>query len=73
MDQVDTGAIVALIDRTERCHTSAATALAALVGQIVTCEAVIDELKTGDILTLDADFRIYRWGANKPFRLLIEC
>jgi uncharacterized protein len=29
------------------------------------------ELRTGDILTLDRDFTIYRWGANKPFRLLI--
>jgi predicted nucleic acid-binding protein len=30
------------------------------------------ELETGDILTLDRDFRIYRWGANKPFHLLPE-
>lgn len=30
------------------------------------------ELGTGDILTLDGDFRIYRWGSNKPFRLLID-
>lgn len=29
------------------------------------------ELNTGDILTLDSDFRVYRWGANKPFRNLI--
>ena len=25
------------------------------------------ELRTGDILTLDSDFKIYRWGANCPF------
>jgi len=30
------------------------------------------ELGTGDILTLDRDFGIYRWGSNKPFRLLVE-
>lgn len=30
------------------------------------------ELGTGDILTLDSDFRLYRWGANKPFRFLLE-
>lgn len=30
------------------------------------------ELHTGEILTLDGDFRIYRWGSNKPFRLLVE-
>ena len=30
------------------------------------------ELGTGDILTLDSDFRVYRWGGNKPFRLLID-
>jgi len=30
------------------------------------------EVGTGDILTLDRDFRIYRWGTNKPFHLLLE-
>lgn len=29
------------------------------------------EFETGDILTLDRDFSIYRWGKNKAFRLLI--
>jgi uncharacterized protein len=29
------------------------------------------EVRTGDILTLDRDFEVYRWGANKPFRLLV--
>ena len=27
--------------------------------------------RTGRILTLDADFRIYRWGRNRPFELLL--
>jgi uncharacterized protein len=31
-----------------------------------------DELQTGDILTLDRDFEVYRWGANKRFRLLLK-
>ena len=31
-----------------------------------------DNFDTGDILTLDRDFKIYRWGKNKPFRMLIE-
>lgn len=30
-----------------------------------------DELNTGDILTLDSDFRHYRWRRNRSFRLLI--
>ena len=30
-----------------------------------------DELDTGDILTLDSDFKHYRWRRNKSFRLLI--
>ena len=30
-----------------------------------------DELDTGDILTLDNDFRHYRWRRNRPFNLLI--
>ena len=25
------------------------------------------EFRTGDILTLDKDFKVYRWGANRPF------
>jgi hypothetical protein len=29
------------------------------------------EFHTGDVLTLDHDFEIYRWSGNKPFRLLI--
>jgi uncharacterized protein len=31
-----------------------------------------EELGTGDILTLDRDFQIYRWARNRPFQLLIE-
>ena len=27
---------------------------------------------SGRILTLDSDFKIYRWGKNRPFELLIE-
>jgi predicted nucleic acid-binding protein len=30
-----------------------------------------DELDTGDILTLDSDFKHYRWRRNRPFHLLI--
>lgn len=30
-----------------------------------------DELGSGDILTLDSDFRRYRWRRNRSFRLLI--
>jgi predicted nucleic acid-binding protein len=30
-----------------------------------------DELDTGDILTLDSDFRHYRWRRNRSFHLLI--
>jgi predicted nucleic acid-binding protein len=29
-----------------------------------------DEFGTADILTLDGDFAIYRWGRNKVFRML---
>jgi hypothetical protein len=29
-------------------------------------------LGTGDILTLDHDFEIYRWGTNRPFHLLLK-
>lgn len=30
-----------------------------------------DQLDTGDILTLDSDFKHYRWRRNRRFRLLI--
>jgi uncharacterized protein len=30
-----------------------------------------DRLNTGDILTLDSDFKHYRWRRNKHFRMLI--
>ncbi|MGA7339842.1 MAG: PIN domain-containing protein [Terracidiphilus sp.] len=30
-----------------------------------------DELDTGDILTLDSDFKHYRWRRNRSFRMLI--
>jgi predicted nucleic acid-binding protein len=33
--------------------------------------AMADQLNTGDILTLDSDFKHYRWRRNKRFRLLI--
>jgi len=33
--------------------------------------AMADELDAGDILTLDSDFKHYRWRRNRSFRLLI--
>jgi predicted nucleic acid-binding protein len=30
-----------------------------------------DELETGDILTLDSDFKHYRWRRNRRFNLLV--
>lgn len=131
---LDTGVIVALLDRSENFHRHVVETVGALESPLVTCEAVITEscyllrnlsgaaeavlenvatgvfqipfrlstsvievqrilrkyrdlpvdfadaclihlageLRTGDILTLDQDFDIYRWGANKPFRTLIS-
>ena len=129
---LDTGVIVALLDRSERLHRACAGAVRELQAPLITCEAVIaescyllrdlsgaseavienvaagifqipfqlsresagvkhvlrkyrdrkidladaclirlaDEFGTADILTLDRDFLIYRWGKNKPFRML---
>ena len=131
---LDTGVIVALIDRSERLHQSCATAVRDLEAPLVTCEAVIaeacyllrnlrgapeavienvaaaifqipfhlsqettgvrqilrkyrdreidladaclirlaEQMETAEILTLDKDFEVYRWGRNKPFRLLLD-
>jgi predicted nucleic acid-binding protein len=131
---LDTGVIVALLDRSEREHVACAKAVEGSSAPLITCEAVIaescyllrglagaaeailenvrsgvfqipfqltqaaaplqrlfrkyrdremdladaclvhlaGELQTGDILTLDHDFEIYRWGANKSFRLLLN-
>jgi predicted nucleic acid-binding protein len=130
---LDSGAIVALLDRSERHHRVCADYLKTLSAPLVTCEAVIaescyllrhlpgaaeailqnvaagvfqipfqlsrsapqvqrifrkyryrevdladaclvhlaTELSAPDILTLDRDFRVYRWGANKAFHFLI--
>jgi len=131
---LDTGFIVALLDRRERRHEECSILLADLTDSLVTCEAVVSEacyllrhvkdastaiienvrrgdflipfrlaenttglvallkkysdvpmsladiclvtmaekLQTGRILTLDGDFKIYRWGRNRRFELLLE-
>jgi uncharacterized protein len=128
---LDTGVIVALLDRSERLHEACADAVQQIEAPLITCEAVIaescyllrnvtgaseavienvaagifqipfqlsheagvrqvlrkyrdrqidladaclirlaDEFGTADILTLDGDFAIYRWGRNKAFRMM---
>jgi predicted nucleic acid-binding protein len=130
---LDTGVIVALLDRSERNHASCVEVVTALAAPLVTCEAVVaeacyllrglrgapdavlanvergvfqiplrldatvgairvlmkryasvpmdladaclvhlaDALETGAILTLDSDFRIYKWKRRRPFELLV--
>jgi predicted nucleic acid-binding protein len=130
---LDTGVIVALLDRNERYHAACSEAMRGLERPLVTCEAVIaescyllrglsgaaetilenvargvfqvpfqisrsaaavrstlrkyrevaadfadacliqfaEELDTGDIFTLDSDFRFYRWRRNRAFNLLV--
>lgn len=131
---LDSGFIVALLDRREHLHRECVKAVEALDSVLVTCEAVIsescyllrrlvgagetvlanvdrgvfqipfqfsqsaaavrgifhkyrdvpadfadaclihmaDQLNTGEILTLDRDFRSYRWRRNRPFHLLVD-
>jgi len=131
---LDTGVIVALLDRSEQYHARCAAVIAELEQPLVTCEAVIaescyllrqvsgaaetvlenvargvfqvpfqlsrsaapvrnimrkyrnqpadladaclihlaDELDTGEILTLDRDFELYRWRRSRLFYLLVE-
>ncbi len=131
---VDTGVIVATLDRSERNHAACVAAIEDLVAPLVTCEAVIaeacyllrgvpgaaeavvenvarggfripfvlassapavrklmhryravpmdfadaclvhlaSELSTGDILTLDDDFDVYRWGKSRSFERLVR-
>jgi predicted nucleic acid-binding protein len=130
---LDTGVIVALLDRSERRHADCVKAIDTVFAPLVTCEPVIaeacyltrgldgapeailqnvavgtfqipiqlsqcataiqrilrkyreqkadladaclihlaSELRSGEILTLDRDFAVYRWGANRPFRPLL--
>ena len=127
---LDSGVIVAALDRTDEYHAICAAALQNLAEPLLTCEAVIVEschllrrlrgarqavlqslirgvvqlpfvlaehagplvdtlnkykdqgidladgcliqmataLETGEILTLDSDFKFYRWGRNRAFR-----
>ena len=131
---VDTGCIVALLDRSERHHQLCVETVADLSAPLVTCEAVIaescyllrsldgaadavlqnvengvfrlpfrleasadavgrllrryrnvpmdladaclvqmaDELGAGDILTLDSDFKVYRWRRTRRFNNLLR-
>jgi len=131
---LDTGVIVAWLDRSEKYHRACQEAVDEVVGPLITCEPVIteacyllrripgaseavlenvrsgvfqlpiplahaaaaiqrmlrkykdrqvdladaclvhlaNELRTGEILTLDRDFKVYRWGANKAFHLVVE-
>lgn len=128
---LDTGVIVALLDRSESAHASCVRIIRELTVPFITCEAVIaescyllrnlrgapeavlenmvegvfqipfqlaasaravkqilgkyrdrkmdladaclvhlaNEFETGQILTLDRDFEVYRWGRNKAFRI----
>jgi len=130
---VDTGCIVALLDRSERHHEHCVEVVTELSAQLATCEAVVaescyllrslhgaasavlknvhngvfrlpfrleasadavrrllrryrnvpmdladgclvqmaNELDTGDILTLDSDFEVYRWGRSRRFHNLL--
>lgn len=129
---LDTGVIVALLDRSESQHEACAKIIRTIESPLITCEAVLtescyllrklpgaaaavmenlnagifqipfqlstetegvkqrlrkyqereidladaclirmaDQFGTGDILTLDRDFEIYRWGKNKAFRIM---
>lgn len=131
---LDTGVIIALLDRSERYHEASVEAVNAVEAPLVTCEAAIAEacyllrgirgapdailenvergifqiplrldaaarpvrtlikryanvpmdladaclvylaerFETGSILTLDADFKVYRWSRRRPFDLLVE-
>ena len=131
---LDTGVIVALLDRSEGNHRRCAAAVQNIANPLVTCEAVIaescyllrnidgapeavlenvqgalfhipfsisrsaasvrrllrkyrdrgidfadacliqlaEELDTGEILTLDDDFHVYRWKKNKAFHFVIS-
>ena len=33
--------------------------------------SVAEEFGSGDILTPDTNFKVYRWGKNKPFHILL--
>ena len=130
---IDTGCIVALLDRSERNHQRCVEVITELSAPLVTCDAVIaescyllrslagaadavlenvdkgvfrlpfrldssadavrrllrryrnvpmdladaclvqmaDEFDTGDILSLDSDFEVYRWRRSRRFRNLL--
>ena len=130
---LDTGVIVALLDKAEKHHKECVKVLSKLKGQLITCEPVIteacyllrnqhgapesilaniekhvfqvpwmlsgnelrvielmkkyskvpmdladaclvnmaEEFETSEILSLDSDFKVYRWKGKKEFKVLI--
>ncbi|MDZ7769685.1 MAG: PIN domain-containing protein [Woeseiaceae bacterium] len=131
---LDTGVIVALLDRDERHHVQCVETVSDLIGPLVTCESAVaeacyllrgtpgapeaiianvangvfqtpvrladqadavgkllrkyrdvpmsladaclvdlaDQMDTGQILTIDRDFEIYRWRSRRKFELLVK-
>ncbi len=77
---IDTGGILALLDRTDRWHRPCVAALEQLHLPLITSEAVLTELfhLVGDnshevslILTIDhSDFETYRSRGNRRFRIV---
>ncbi len=61
---VDSSAAIRLLMR-KYCDVPASLADACLI-------RLAEELNIGDILTLDSDFRLYRWRRTKPFRLVLD-
>lgn len=60
----DSSAAIRLLMR-KYCDVPASLADACLI-------RLAEELNTGDILTLDSDFRLYRWRKTKPFQLVLD-
>lgn len=77
---IDTGPLLAALDRAEPHHQWAASLLARIAPPLLTYEAGLSEaafllrlaerFPDAQLLTLDSDFRIYRAAGQRPLQLL---
>lgn len=68
---IDTGPLVALLNRSDQWHEWARDRAMRFDAPVLSCEAVLSEVSSGSVVcTLEDDFSIYRQFGQKPIPLI---